>query len=465
MLKLDTPTIILQSVTADLLLVLMLLHAWRTRTTYPGFVFWIFGLACWTLGSFMTFLLGTMQPLFIPKVLGNSLILLHPVLLYEGLIRFYGLKRRISGTPLNLLLSAAGVLVLSYFLYIDNSQAARTICVTLVFAALFSRIAVEPLLHREIRRHSMQWIMSGCLVPMVALLLLRVHWYRGHLNPFPTIAEQLQGDVILRWLLCYSFACEVVVAYSFLSLTSDRVERELRDGREREKLIAEAQGKFFGMITHEFKTPLAVIDRSAQMIAYTAARPDEALDRRIDTIRSNTAQLIGLLDNCMNDVTLASGVLQVNFAQLDLNLLLAKVREQSLEVWPARSIECSVAASASPFRGDSRLLFHLFSNLLDNALKFSPAASPVSIGLTSDSRRFVVTITDRGVGVPYLEQASLGEHKFRASSSAGVPGSGIGLHLAKLITHVHNGSLAIESTPGVGTAVTIKLNRCGGSAS
>ena len=459
MLKLDTPTIIVISEGTDLLLVMMLLHAWRTRTTYAGFLLWAIGIACWTVGSSLTFLLSSLQPVFIPKIIGNSLLQLHPVILYEGMIRFYGLKRRLSGTPLNVVLITAGMLNLAYFLYVSDNLPARVMVNTYLFAFIFGRIAVEPLLHRKIRRHSMQWILSISLVPMVVLLLLRATWYLGHLGTSTTTLALLQSEAQLRWVLVYSFVVEVVIAYSLLSLTSDRLERELRAGRERETLIVEAQRKFFGMITHEFKTPLAVIDRSAQMIAYTASHPDEALTRRVDVIRSNTAQLIGLLDNCMNDVTLATGVLQVNYAQLDLNPLLARVREHSLEVWPLRSIDCSVPGSDSPFRGDSRLLFHLFANLLDNALKFSPADTPVSVRLTSDIRCFVITVTDRGVGVPHGEQASLGKHKFRASSAEGVPGSGIGLHLAKMITRVHNGSLTIESAPGLGTTVTVKLHR------
>lgn len=103
-MTLHTPTIVILSLLTDLLLVLILLHAWRTRTTYPGFLYWVAGTACWTVGSFFNMVLADLQLVFIPRIIGVSLILLHPILLYEGLARFYGLKRRWFRTPLNLAL-------------------------------------------------------------------------------------------------------------------------------------------------------------------------------------------------------------------------------------------------------------------------------------------------------------------------------------------------------------------------
>ena len=230
-MSLDTPTIAVISIVIDFALTMVLLHAWRTRTTYSGFGAWIAAVLCWSVGSTLVFLLSELQPRFIPKIIGISLILLHPLLIYEGIKRFYGLRIRWWGTPLNILLVLACLTNQAYFLYINANLAARTVVFNIVLAILFARSSLEPLLYAKPRRQYMQWLLSLSILPLIPMFLLRAWQYIKVSAPdnFFLIINQ---DALLRWSLLYGLLVELIVTYSFLSLTSDRVEGELQRSKE-----------------------------------------------------------------------------------------------------------------------------------------------------------------------------------------------------------------------------------------
>ena len=289
-MKLDTATIVVISIVTDFILVLILLHTWRTRTTYSGFVVWIAATACWSVGSLLSLMMPTLQPQFIPKIIGNGLIMLHPLLLFEGISRFHGLRRRWWGTLLNSLLVFSCLLYLHYFLYLSDNIVARIIGINTVLAILFARTSIEPLLQAKCRRYSMQWLLSLCLLPLVALLIARCGHYFSHATAL-TVAETLTHESLLRWLMLYGITAELVIAYSYLSMTSDRVEAELRRSENsfrelsdtlqtrieeetkhrvaQERLLANhsrlaAMGEMISAIAHQWRQPLSTLGMIVQ---------------------------------------------------------------------------------------------------------------------------------------------------------------------------------------------------------
>ncbi len=454
-MKLDTPTIVAIGLAVDFFLVLVLFHTWRTRTTYPSFVVWMIGTVCWSVGSLLSLMLPALHPQFIPKIIGNGLIMLHPLLLYEGIRRFHDIRSRWWGTPLNSAVVMVGIFCILYFFYVSENIVARIIAVNLVAAFLFARTSIEPLFYARVRRYSMQWLLSVFLLPVIVLVFSRAWYHVFSVSLFVSFSGALSQDTILRWIMFYGIIAELAIAYSYLSLTSDRVEQELRETQEREKNISKVQRQFFGMVTHEFKTPLSVINRSAQMIAYTAATEDDALIKRVTTIRDNSVNLTNLLDACMNDAVMARGELHLVLADFDLTALLNNVRQHCSDVSPERVLELTTPDAPQMYHGDERLLFHLAVNLADNALKFS--ALPVSIRLVRTADAFCITVTDKGVGIPAAEIPNLGERTYRATTAQNTSGSGIGLHTARLIAGLHRGTITFVSPLGEGTIVTVLL--------
>ena len=252
-MPLDTPTIAVLSFIVDIVILLILIHAWKTRTTYPGFLVWIVGTACWTIGVSLNMLLYPFLPPFVAKVVGVAFILLHPALLYEGLVRFYRIPWRRGLGVINLSIIAAGLAGALYFLYVTDNINARIVSSNLPLALLFGRIAIEPLFYRQVRSHSMQWLLSLLLLPLVCLLLLRA--WAGFLQVFGNIpmVTLMVKDHLLRSLMTYGIVVEIVIAYSYLSLTSDRVEAELT---EKEQSLRELSASLQQQIEEETRLRL-----------------------------------------------------------------------------------------------------------------------------------------------------------------------------------------------------------------
>jgi signal transduction histidine kinase len=110
-------------------------------------------------------------------------------------------------------------------------------------------------------------------------------------------------------------------------------------------------------------------------------------------------------------------------------------------------------------RGDEHLLQQLLLNLVDNALKYSPADAPVVLGLSAQPSTVTMSVSDRGAGIPPEEQERIFERFYRAplARASGAPGSGLGLCLARWIAEAHGGQLTVDSEPGRGSVFRLRL--------
>jgi signal transduction histidine kinase len=114
-----------------------------------------------------------------------------------------------------------------------------------------------------------------------------------------------------------------------------------------------------------------------------------------------------------------------------------------------------------PLHGDRDLLVVLFSNLLDNAFKFTRPGGRVEIRATEDARLAVIEVADNGLGIPAADLDHIFEELYRADNARETAGSGLGLALVQRIVALHHGSLAVRSRPEQGTVVTVRLPLAG----
>lgn len=451
---LHPPTIVILSITVDLLLVLILLHAWRTRTTYPGFLYWVAGTACWTVGSFFNMVLADLQPVFIPRIIGMGLILLHPILLYEGLVRFYGLKRRWFRTPLNLALGGLQLLISLYYIYVVEDYALRSATFALVFSFLFVRIALEPLLHRDIRCHSMQWLMSVSILPLITLMLLRAAYFFGNADAISHITTELSSDLLLRWILIYGFVVELVIAYSYLSLTSDRVERELHEARQTAEAASRVKDSFLQMVSHELRTPLATITGIADLLNRRASADDE-LPRMLQRA---TLQQQRLINDLLDSAAIETGTITITPHPFSLRQLLDEFRETYLPRTRAKGITYQGIRSddlPDMIMGDRQRIFQVCANLFENALKYTPPGGSIiaRAELVKDQTPPLLcfSATDTGCGIPADQQEAIFNPFVSLEPGNAGLGLGLGLAICRQLAAAMGGHLTCESTPGAGS--------------
>jgi signal transduction histidine kinase len=107
--------------------------------------------------------------------------------------------------------------------------------------------------------------------------------------------------------------------------------------------------------------------------------------------------------------------------------------------------------------GDSKLLHQAFSNLLANAIKYSPGGSRIEVAAHPEADHVIVSIDDQGIGIPAADLAQIFERYARGSNVSGIVGTGIGLYLVKMVVDLHGGRVAVESCEGQGSRFTVRL--------
>lgn len=229
---------------------------------------------------------------------------------------------------------------------------------------------------------------------------------------------------------------------------------------ERETEARRQLRQFLSMMSHEFRTPLAIINSAAQMLMMRAERLDggDVLLPRLESIRGGVERLIGLIDTCLADEQLETGSIVLHEAAIDLEPVLAAAVEQQRTAAPGRDIRLA-AAALPPAWGDAGLLGVVFGNLVGNALKYSSAATAVEVAAAEEDGILCVTVRDHGIGIPAADLPHIFERFHRAGNVGSIGGSGIGLHMARQIVDLHGGTIAVASRAGSGTTVTVRLRR------
>ena len=246
---------------------------------------------------------------------------------------------------------------------------------------------------------------------------------------------------------------ELAANQAALVAAKERVERAL----EAELVAREQQRQFVTMVSHEFRTPLAIIDSAAQMLALRAERENQDTLERLHVIRSSVQRLTGLIDAHLTDERLQAGTLKVQRTEVDLTALLRSVTEPFRAAYNGCEINLDLDRLPPVVMADGHLLGMLFSNLLNNAFKYSDGDCRVTVRGWSEGGAAAVEVADRGRGIPQNELPLLFERHYRGSGSAGVPGTGIGLHTVRQIILLHGGSITAESTIGQGSVFCVRL--------
>jgi two-component system OmpR family sensor kinase len=234
----------------------------------------------------------------------------------------------------------------------------------------------------------------------------------------------------------------------------------LQEKLAEEQRLTLLQRNFVSMASHEFRTPLAIIDGHAQrLISMRERLTADELAERARKVRSTVARMTQLIDNLIGSARLIDGGIDLYFhpAQIDLSALVRDVCRLQRELTPNAQILERIEPQLI-VHGDASLLCQVFSNLLSNAVKYSPGGGLIRVATAAqENAQIAVVIEDGGIGIPDNDRQRVFERYYRGSNTSGIVGSGVGLYLVKTIVDLHEGSIALESCEGEGSRFTVRL--------
>ncbi|HSV29197.1 MAG TPA: ATP-binding protein, partial [Candidatus Omnitrophota bacterium] len=242
----------------------------------------------------------------------------------------------------------------------------------------------------------------------------------------------------------------VALAYRLGQIQRQRMGAEIALAGER--LARQRQRTFVDMATHEFKTPLAVIDSAAQMLEMLTAPARAEVGDRLATIRRAVQRLVKLVETCLaddRDQVMAAKLLPADPAAI-VHLAAERNREGGEIVVRAASLPDAI-------RADAALLGIALDALIDNARRYGPAGQAVELSATAEDGRVAFAVHDRGPGIPPGEADRIFDKYYRGITSGPVPGTGIGLHLVKTIAELHGGTVTYVPRDGGGASFVVTV--------
>jgi PAS domain S-box-containing protein len=238
-----------------------------------------------------------------------------------------------------------------------------------------------------------------------------------------------------------------------------RAEEELVKALALEKELGRLKGNFVSTVSHEFRTPLGIIMSSAEILdRYFDRLAPQARRDQLTAIHQAVQRMAGLMENVLVLSGAEAGRLAFHPAPLSLAAFCARLVEEVQTASPGCGpIEFEPTGLPAEATGDENLLRHIFINLLGNAVKYSPAGSPVKLRVRQEGGNAVFEVVDRGIGIPQDDRDRLFMAFHRGANVGHISGTGLGLSIVKRCVELHGGRIRFEGGPGGGTMFTVVL--------
>ena len=261
----------------------------------------------------------------------------------------------------------------------------------------------------------------------------------------------IRGDFDVRIDRAPSFAADE----SFQEIV-DSINKMARELSGTETL----RNDFVSSVSHEMKTPLAVIKNYARLLE-DETLPAQTRAEYIRAISTAATRLSAMITNVLKLNRLENQKIYPEVAPYDLGEALGESLLQFEAVWEARGIEIDADIEENvTVCADNELLSLVWSNLLSNAFKFTKEGGKVTLSLKAQGDLATVTVRDTGCGMTPEVGARMFEKFYQGDTSRATEGNGLGLSLVKRVVDIVGGEILVESTPGVGSAFTVKIGRC-----
>jgi signal transduction histidine kinase len=292
-----------------------------------------------------------------------------------------------------------------------------------------------------------------------ALLLLGV---QGTLATW--LIMDATGNIVSSWL---SNTLLLAVGLAVFGRLLDE-ERELATARSRELAAANARlaeldrlkSDFVSMVSHELRTPLGLIKGYVGTLLRRDAPLDDATrEEFLQVIDEETDRLTELVTNLLDMSRIEAGTLSIDRQPIQLPRLLADCAERLRVREPGRALYLDVPSGLPSVLADERRIAQVVDNLLTNAARYSPEATPIVLGARAVNGGVEVRVVDQGIGIPADKQGQVFEKFFRADSSdtRRFAGTGLGLTICRGIVQAHGGDVWVQSEPGHGSTFAFHI--------
>lgn len=254
-----------------------------------------------------------------------------------------------------------------------------------------------------------------------------------------------------------------------------QAEADIQRTLEQEKKLNELKNRFVTMASHEFRTPLASILSSSELLEHYSHKWSESKKlSHLHRIQVSVKHMTELLNDVLLLGKADAGKLQLNPSQINIWQFCQELVEEiqlttqthqiifQIENCLENNDSCqkdlgTTKNSCGVAYMDEKMLRHILSNLLSNGIKYSPNSDKVIFDLICQSKSVIFRIRDFGIGVPPEEQDRLFDSFHRANNVGSIPGTGLGLPIVKRAVDLHGGTIAIESQVGEGTTFVVTL--------
>ena len=247
----------------------------------------------------------------------------------------------------------------------------------------------------------------------------------------------------------------------FLDVTEHHVaEQEIRAALERQRELNDLRSRFVSMTSHEFRTPLATILSSQDILKnYNDRLPEDQKNELFDMIENGVKRMTRMVERVLLVARVDAHMLEFKPKLMDprqlCDELIAEARLQQPDT------RCVLSATFAPDLQtglfDDQLLRHILGNLLSNAVKYSPDGGSIRLEVGRDGGQTVFEVSDQGIGIPPDELDHLFESFHRASNVGTIQGTGLGLAIVKQSVEAHGGRISVTSQIALGTRFAVRL--------
>lgn len=216
---------------------------------------------------------------------------------------------------------------------------------------------------------------------------------------------------------------------------------------------------FFSNVSHEIKTPLAVIQNNAELLRLEGTAREKSMEYT-ENILHATRRLSNLITNMLKLNKLENQTIKPVPQQYDLCAQLCECALQFEDLWERKKIEFEAdIEEKAMIEADAGLLELVWTNLLSNAIKFTPSGGTITLSQVSRKDGITVCVADTGCGMDEATQKRIFEKFYQGDTSHSTEGNGLGLALVQRILQLSDGSIEVESKEGQGTIFTVRLPR------